>query len=264
MNTRADVAWITQGREIDRGIVIGIAVSFFLISVGVAYGGSALNFIDPQGLLIVMGGTIGGTMVNYSVYDLRQAWLAFKTILFTKAEHAPERIGHLVGLSHLVRQNGLLVLEREARSTDDTFLRKALELTVDGQQTADVRRILETEMRTSNDRSARAISVFETMGNYAPAMGLIGTLIGLIRMLTSLDNPATVGPAMSVALVATFYGAVLANLVFLPIAGKLKNRNEEQALVKAITIEGITSLGKQENPIVIEQRLQSFLPLSPE
>jgi chemotaxis protein MotA len=160
-----------------------------------------------------------------------------------------------------LKRNGPLVLEREARSVSDPFLRKALELTVDGQAEEDIRRILETEIQSANEQSYRAVQVFQTMGNYAPAMGLIGTLIGLIQMLGSLENPAAVGPAMSVALLTTFYGAILANLFFLPVAGKIRNRSEEEAVVKAITVEGAVSLRREENTIVLEQRLRSFIPL---
>ena len=152
------------------------------------------------------------------------------------------------------------MLEHEATAADDQFLKFAVEMTADGQTPDEVRRILETEMRISNDRAFRSVHVFETMGNYAPALGLIGTVIGLIEMLKVLDNPASIGPAMATALVTTFYGAVLANLVFLPIAGKLRNRSEEEAVVKAITVEGIISVGNEENPMLLEQRLQSFLP----
>ena len=263
MNIGINTQWLEDGQEIDRGIIIGVSVSILLIGIGIVAGGHVLNFLDIEGLLIVLGGTFGGSLIHFSMYDLEHAWQTFQRMLFTRAFHPMDRIQQLVTLAQPIRQEGLLILEREANNCEDPFLKMGLELTVDGRPGDDIKRIMETEVRVSNDRALRAIHVFETMGNYAPAMGLIGTLIGLIRMLSQLDSPATVGPAMSVALVATFYGAVFSNLVFLPLAGKLKNRAEEEALVKAITIEGVLSLGKQENPIVIEQRLQGFLPLTP-
>jgi chemotaxis protein MotA len=139
-----------------------------------------------------------------------------------------------------------------------------LEISADGQPAEDIKRILETELITSNERAGRVVQVFQTLGQFAPAMGLIGTLVGLIQMLAVLDKPGSIGPAMSIALLTTLYGAVLANLVFIPIAGKLRNRCAEEALVKALTIEGVLSLGRQESAIVVEQRLRSYLPLAPQ
>ena len=115
-------------------------------------------------------------------------------------------------------------------------------------------------MNITSEENQKGIAVFETMGSYAPAMGLIGTLLGLVNMLGSLDDPSKVGPAMSVALLTTFYGAVLANMVFIPLAGKIKNIDASEILLRKITIEGILSLARQESPLIIEQRLQSFMP----
>ena len=250
------------GRELDRGILLGLGLSFSLMAIGIMLGGGAiLSFFDPSSIAIVVGGTLGATLVSFSPDDLRNALESFKNSLFIRQNSPIERIRYLVGLAHAVRTQGRLrVLEHEGSSQSDPFLKFALEMTVDGQTPGEVKRILETEMRISNDRSFRSVHVFETMGNYAPALGLIGTVIGLIQMLKVLDNPAAIGPSMATALVTTFYGAVLANLVFLPIAGKLRNRSEEEAMVKAITVEGILSVGNEENPMLLEQRLQSFLP----
>lgn len=246
---------------VDRGIVAGLTICVALLLAGVLFGSGRGNFVSPTSLAIVLGGTFGATLIHFTITDIKSAWRAFRTILFKRDYSPAEHIHYLVRLSHAVRSQGLLVLEREAERTVDPFMRLALELTVDAQEEDGVRRILETEMRTSSGRSRRAVRVFEMLGGYAPAMGLIGTLIGLIRMLGSLDDPTTVGPAMALALVTTLYGAVLANMVFLPIAGKLRNRLEEEAVLKSITLEGVISLGKQENPIIVEQKLQTFLPL---
>jgi chemotaxis protein MotA len=255
-------SWTSSERELDRGIIAGLVISTLLIGIGVIASGRGLTFLDPGGILIVFGGTFGATLVHFSPADLRYAWVELQDALCTKHSHPNERIAALVEYAQSLKRNGPLVLEREARATNDAFLRKALDLAVDGQSEDDIRRILETEIRSFHERSWRAVQVFQTMGNYAPAMGLIGTLIGLIQMLGALENPSSVGPAMSVALVATFYGALLANLFFLPVAGKIKNRSEEEAVVKAITVEGAVSLRKEENSIVLETRLRSFLPMS--
>lgn len=244
----------------DRGIVVGTAISSLLLLVGIVSGGAILNFIDIPSFLLVIGGTIGATLVHYSLEEIEQAWVAFKGVIRTKNFNPLERINYLVHLGQTVKQNGIMVLEQEAERCRDTFMRMALELTVDGQSTEDIRRILETERRTANEHAVKAVQVFETMGAYAPALGLIGTLIGLIQMLGALNSPSTVGPAMALALITTFYGAIAANLIFIPIAGKLRNRAEQDALIKAMTIEGTISLSKLEGSIMMEQRLQGYLP----
>ena len=252
---------IDEEQGIDRGVISGLALSAALIGMGMLIGsGRILNFVSLSSALIVFGGTLGATMVNFSPRDLRYGWDAFKSVLFKRPNDAAERIRYLMGLSQAVRAHGRIrALESEANHTQDAFLKLALDMTVDGQQGPEVRRILETEMRIANDRAFRAVQVFETMGSYAPALGLIGTVIGLIQMLGALGDPATVGPAMATALVTTFYGAIAANLVLLPVAGKLRNRAEEEAVVKALTIEGIVGVGNEENPLIIEQRLQSYI-----
>ncbi len=247
--------------NLDRGVVAGLSLSALMIILGMLMGsGGVLNFVDISSVLIVFGGTLGATLVNFSPGDMIYAWEAFKSVLLKRPNSPTGRIRYMVDLSHAVRTRGRVgALEGEAGITKDAFLKLAMEMTVDGQASTEVQRILETEMRIANDRAFRAVQVFETMGNYAPALGLIGTVIGLIQMLGALGDPSRVGPAMATALVTTFYGAIAANLVFLPVAGKLRNRAEEEALVKAITIEGMIGVGNEENPLVIEQRLQSFI-----
>lgn len=254
--------WVqTSNSEIDRSVLIGAVLSALLIGIGILSSGKGLNFFDFGSVLVVLGGTCGATIMQFSTYDLRHAWIELKSCLLYRCDHPVERIANLVEFSQQTKRSGMLVLETYANKSSDSFLRKSLELAVDGQVETEMRRILETEMRSLSDRAARATQVLESMANYAPAMGLIGTLIGLIQMLGALDNPSAVGPAMSQALVTTFYGAILANLIFLPIAGKMRTRHQEDALVREITIEGAVSLLKQESPIVLEQRLNSFLPL---
>ena len=249
-----------QRGQFDRGIALGALISGGLLLVCLFSGGSLGNFIDLPSFLLVIGGTFGATLVHYSMEDLGHAWAAFRAVLRLGGGDPGDRIRYLIRLGQAVKSQGVVFLDQEARSVSDGFLKMALELVADGQPADDVRRILETERTTASDHSVRAIQVFETMGAYAPALGLIGTLIGLIQMLGALNNPAAVGPAMALALVTTFYGAIAANLVFIPIAGKLRLRNQEELTLRAITIEGALSLGRQENSIMMEQRLQSYLP----
>jgi chemotaxis protein MotA len=184
---------------------------------------------------------------------------AARSVLFLSHEQPAHRITYLLELSRRVKERGVLILEQESSRTADPFLRLGLDLTVDGQNPEEIARILQREMRTSNDQAWRSVQVWETMGNFAPAMGLIGTLIGLIHMLGSLQDASTVGPAMSLALVATLYGSVAANLFFFPMAGKLRVVGQEREFSKEITLEGLLSVARSESPLMLEQRLQSFV-----
>lgn len=249
-----------HSRPLDTGVVTGAAIGIFLILVAIISSGQFAKFFNPLGLIMVVGGTFAATMIQFSLAEMQQAWQGLKSVLYNREQTIVERIVYFVELSKRLRKEGLLVLDKEAGRTNDLYLAKALEITVDGTDHDTIRRLLETEIRTTNEQQARGVSVFQTMASYAPAFGLIGTIIGLVSLLGSLESPEGVGPAMSIALMTTLYGALLANLVFLPVAGKLKIRSEEDTLIKNITIEGVLCLARQENPIVIEQKLQSFLP----
>lgn len=247
-------------RQLDKAVLGGLGFAVALIFVATFASGSASLFLSPSSLALVLGGTFGAGLINFSLNDMSRAWVALKSVLFTREHNPIQRIEELVRMAQRVRREGLLILEEEANNTDDRFLKAGLELAVDGQESQEIKRILENEIKTCNDIERRAIQVFQSLASYAPAFGLIGTLIGLVQMLGVLNDPTKVGPAMSLALITTLYGAILANLVFLPVAGKLKIRSEEETLVKQISVEGILALARQDNPIVIEQKLQSFLP----
>jgi chemotaxis protein MotA len=248
--------------RIDRSVIIGLCASCALVLFGAIAGGSILKFLSPTGFVLVIGGTIASTLVQFSIRDIRSALTAARGALFMRDETTSDRIRYLVQISRRIKDEGVLMLEQEAAATPDPFLRLGLEVTVDGQKPDDVRRILGNEMRTAHEQSAKSVHIWETMGNFAPAMGLIGTLLGLIQMLGALQDAATVGPAMSLALVATLYGAIAANLIFFPIAGKLRLEASEKAQIKEVTLEALLSLAASESPVMLEQRLQSFSSLS--
>jgi len=249
-----------QSRELDWSIVGGLAVSLALVTLGVLSSGKVAQFFDLSSILIVVGGTFGATLAHCSWGDICQAWSSLLGVIRASPDRSSARTRDLVKLSRAVRRDGTLVLEQASQRTWDPFFRLGLELAVDGQPSEEIRHILHTEMLTAQERAERSVRVFETMGTYAPALGLIGTLIGLIQMLGALNDPSTVGPAMAVALITTFYGAILANMVFLPIAGKLRQRHKEESALKSVTIEGTVSLARQESVVMLEQRLQSFQP----
>ena len=246
---------------INTSLVIGLSIALGLVVLGAVTGGNPLRFLSIEGLSLVLGGTIASTLIQFSTRDIRGAVNAARSVLFLPHEEPADRMSYVLNLSRRVRDEGVLILEQEASRTSDPFLRLGLELTVDGQAPEEIARILQREMRTSNDQAWRSVQVWETMGNFAPAMGLIGTLIGLIHMLGSLQDASTVGPAMSLALVATLYGSVAANLFFFPMSGKLRVVAQEREFSKDITLEALLSVARSESPLMLEQRLQSFVSM---
>jgi chemotaxis protein MotA len=166
----------------------------------------------------------------------------------------------LINLANIARREGVLALEEESNSLDDNFLRKGIILIVDGSDPELVKNILETELNFIEERHGQGQAILYSMSAYAPAFGMIGTLIGLINMLKDLSNTDALGPSMAVALVTTFYGVMLANLFFTPLAGRLKEKTAHEILHKEMIIEGILSIQAGENPRIIEEKLKAFLP----
>jgi len=244
--------------SINGSLLVGLIAACFVLLGGLLASSQPLQFLNIEGLLIVFGGTVASALIQYSVTDLRAACSAVRAALWATPSSARERMLALLELSHRVKQQGILVLEEEAQGESDDFFRLGLMLVADGRTIEDTKRILRTEMESSREREWRSVQVWETMGNFAPAMGLIGTLLGLIQMLSATHDSTTMGSSMAMALVATLYGSVGANLFFFPIAGKLRVLSQEREQCKSITLEGILSFSRLESPIMLEQRLQSF------
>lgn len=240
------------------GIVAGVA----FIIVGIILGGTLQSFYDLPSIMIVFGGTIAATMVSYPFRRLISFTKVVKKLFLTSDEKPQEAIVRIIELANIARKEGLLALEEAAYGTDDPFLQKGILLIVDGTDPELVRNILETELDFVEERHQEGQGIFETMASLAPAFGMIGTLIGLINMLKNLDDPSTLGPSMSVALVTTFYGSMLANLFFTPMAIKLKYKSSQEILLNEIMLEGMLSIQAGENPRIIEEKLKAFLPPS--
>lgn len=243
---------------VNGSLLVGLFAACLVVLSGLLGSHKPLQFLNLEGLLIVFGGTIASTLIQFSLSDLRGALAAARAAMVATQCTARERMAILMDLSHRVKQHGILVLEEEAHGESDEFLRLGLMLVADGRTVEDTKRILRTEMESSREREWRSVQVWETMGNFAPAMGLIGTLLGLIQMLGAMSDPQAMGASMAMALVATLYGSVGANLFFFPISGKLRVLSQERELCKSVTLEGLLSISRLENPIMLEQRLQSF------
>lgn len=243
----------------DIATIIGILGGFGLVITAVLSGGGLTWFLDGPSAMIVLGGTLGAVLIHYPLSDVFGVIKVAQQAFRGRKQQADLVINHLVEMSRTSRREGLLSLQKTLPKTRDPFLTNAIQLVVDGVDPAHISEILETELDCIGERHRLGAEIFTTMGNFAPAMGLIGTLIGLVQMLKQMNNPGSIGPAMAVALITTFYGVVLANLVFLPIAGKLRNRSAQELLLKQLIINGILSIQSGDNPRVLEQKLHSYL-----
>ncbi|MFW5730224.1 MAG: motility protein A [Desulfonatronovibrionaceae bacterium] len=244
----------------DLATILGLVIAFGLVSAAIVFGGSPLVFVNIPSALIVFGGTIGATLVNYPMGHVMGVIGIMKNTFRSKADSPSAIIEQFMDYANKARREGILSLEPLLKNIDDQYLRKGLQLTVDGLEPQTIQEIMETEISYLEERHETGAEILAIMGTFAPAMGMIGTVIGLVQMLQSLDDPSAIGPAMAVALITTFYGALLANLLFNPMSGKLKARSKEEILAKEMMLEGILCISKGENPRIIEEKLNSYLP----
>ncbi len=243
----------------DIATLLGIASAFGLVTLAIVMGGGLALFIDIPSLMIVLGGTLGATMINYPIKDMIAAARAVKNVFQSKPTPLNDIVIQFVGFASKARREGILALDEDTGAIEDEFLRKGIQLSVDGLEPAAIKEIMDTEIDFLKERHQLSAEIFTTMGSFAPALGMIGTLIGLVQMLQSMDNPSAIGPAMSVALLTTFYGAIMSNLICMPMAGKLRTRSKEETLKKELIIEGVVGMTRGDNPRVLEQKLLVFM-----
>lgn len=248
----------------DLASIVGLVACLFFMLFGIVSGDQGFaalgNFWDATSVLVTFGGSFMCVlMMSDSVPDYISKLKSITLIMKQLPSNEEETIKNIINLSNVARKEGLLALEEAANSVEDLFLKKGVLLIVDGTDPELVRSILETELVCIEDRHKDKISFWENVASMGPAWGMIGTLIGLVNMLKKLDDPSTIGPAMAVALITTFYGSVLANWIATPVATKLKANNAKEIMVKTIMVEGLLSIQAGENPRVIEEKLKSFL-----
>lgn len=243
----------------DIATLLGIVASFALMFWAILMGGPLSIFIDVPSIAIVFGGTAGVAFINFPLADVAGTVAVIKKTILIKEADTNAIISKLLEFSNKARKGGILSLQDQIDSLDDPFMVKALQMAVDGQEPADLKSMLMTEIDNIAARHSSGAQILDTMGAIAPAMGMVGTLIGLVQMLQNMSDPAAIGPAMAVALLTTFYGAVLANILFIPMAGKLKTRSRTELLQKTVIAEGMESILSGENPRIMEQRLHTYL-----
>ncbi len=243
----------------DLSTIIGICAAFGLMLLAITQGGPLTIFFNVPSVMIVFGGTLGNTLVHYPFSDVFDALNVAKKTVLHKEISVSALIIQLMEFATKARKEGILALQGAIDEVDDEFLEKAIQMAVDGQEPETLRSMLNTEIEYIQLRHEQGAEIFTAVATYAPAMGMVGTLIGLVQMLQTMDDPSTIGPAMAVALLTTFYGAVIANVVCSPMAGKLKNRSASEVLIKTLIIEGMQSILSGENPRIMEQRLHAFI-----
>ncbi|MDP2872520.1 MAG: motility protein A [Bacillota bacterium] len=243
----------------DQTTIIGLVAGLILMLLALVLGGTASAFWDVKSIIITFGGTFAATLISLPTRQLLEAGRVMRKAFKVKDVHPLATISELVRFAERARREGLLALEDDADQLDDQFLKKGLQLVVDGSDPELVRDILQTEIAFIEDRHKAGAQLFDTLGALAPAFGMIGTIIGLIQMLRNLDDPSTIGSGMATALLTTFYGALAANLIFIPIAGKLRNRSQSEMLMKEVMLEGILSVQAGDNPRIVEEKLKVFL-----
>jgi chemotaxis protein MotA len=254
---------------LDLATVIGIALALFSIGISAYIGGVDVTILFKryEAFILVFGGTIAATMISFPMKTFTRGIRTGFAMAFTEPQyHEHEIIANLVTFAEKARREGLLALENEAAELDDEFMRKGIQLVIDGRDADIIRKILETEVLFVQERNAKAENVLMTMGGFSPTLGIIGTVLGLIAMLKGLGDSSgggnvtgSIGLATAQAFVATFFGISLANLLWLPLGAKVKERNGQLLLLREIMIEGILSIQAGDNPRLLEEKLHAFL-----
>ncbi|HIF9325362.1 TPA: flagellar motor protein PomA [Photobacterium damselae] len=241
----------------DLATLIGMLGAFAFIVMAMLLGGSLGMFFDMPSVLIVFGGTTFVVLMKYSIGQfLGAAKIAAKAFMY-KTDNPEELIANIVEMADAARKGGFLALEE--MEIDNPFLRKGIDLLVDGHDADVVRATLQKDISLTHERHEQGIGIFTSFGDVGPAMGMIGTLIGLVAMLSNMDDPKSIGPAMAVALLTTLYGSILANMVALPIADKLSLRKDQERLNRRLILDGVLAIQDGQNPRVIDGYLKNYL-----
>jgi chemotaxis protein MotA len=244
----------------DIATLIGTILCFALVVFSMAGGSGGLTpFIHVPSMILVFGGSIGVTMMSWTMRDMKGLIkVLLKSYLF-KLKSPGEEIERVIEYANLARKEGLLALEGKLQEVDDEFFAKGIQLVIDGFSADTVRDIMELEADWQRQRHSSGKKILDSIGSFAPAFGMIGTLVGLVQMLNNLSDPSQIGGGMATALLTTLYGAMSANMVFIPLAGKLEVRAKQEALLRDLMIEGIIAIQSGEKPQLIKEKLKSFL-----
>ncbi len=241
----------------DLGTIIGVVLGVGLVGLAILLGGNPILFVNVQGILIVVGGTIATTLIRFPMDRVLKMMNVAKNAFSHRLQTPDEIIDELISIARIARKEGVLALEEH--KTEDDFLNQGIQLIVDGNDTDAIQEILETDIRYLQKRHKEGRDILVEIGDAAPAFGMIGTLIGLVIMLANMEDVSSLGPAMAVAILTTLYGALIANIFAMPIAKKLEVRSKEETLIRELMLVGMMSIQKGDNPRIMETVMRAFL-----
>ena len=246
----------------DIGLLLGVLGTWCLILWAILNGGDIGYFIDPTSIILVIGASSTAVLICFPIKIVKRIFGVIKRAVFFKSQALEELIAQMVSFAEVARRDGILSLEAKMDEVNDEFIRQGIQMAVDGVDPELIEQVLENDLDNLMERHEAGKGILDAVGKYAPAFGMIGTLVGLVIMLQNMDDPSMIGPGMAVALLTTMYGAVIANAVALPVADRLAVRSSEEVLFKTVVIKGVMSIQSGDNPRVVEQKLRTFLPPS--
>ncbi len=243
----------------DLGSIVGAVMGWALVFLAIGMGGGK-GFFNAPSVLITVGGAIAATLMHYPLPHVLAVSKVARKALFMKEQDYLTLYDLLTDFAVRARRDGLLALEEDVEKIEDPFMKKGFQMAVDGSTMEVLRSVLDDDLSAMMQRHIVGQGIFKALGNYAPAFGMIGTLVGLVSMLQNMSDPASLGAGMAVALLTTMYGAMVANLVALPTAGKLEQRSNEEVALKTMIIEGIVAIQEGHSPRIVEEKLRAFIP----
>ncbi len=243
----------------DIATIVGVFFGFVVVVGAIVMGGGAMTFLHIPSLAITMGGMLCATLIHFSLPQVLSIFSIVKKTILTKIPSPSELIQKMVNYAAINRRDGALALEQEIQNIDDLFLVRGMQMLVDGQDSEQIEELMSLEIQNLEERHSTGKNILEFMGAAAPAFGMIGTLIGLVQMLRNLDSPESIGGGMAVALLTTFYGAFSANLIFIPLAGKLGIYSKAETTAMEMITVGICAIARGENPTTVREKMQAFV-----
>ena len=243
----------------DIATIIGVIFGFLVVISAIVVGGGWQSFVHIPSLAITIGGMLCATLIHFSLPQFLGIFAVIKKTIVTKIPSPSELIQNMVNFAAINRRDGALALEQEIPKISDLFFVKGMQMLVDGQEPDVIKDMMSLEIQYLQERHSTGKKILEFMGAAAPAFGMIGTLIGLVQMLKNLESPESIGAGMAVALLTTFYGALTANLVFIPLAGKLGIYSKAEATAMEMIVEGVCAIAQGDNPTTIREKMQAFI-----
>ncbi|MCG3137978.1 MAG: Chemotaxis protein PomA [Phycisphaerae bacterium] len=244
----------------DLATIIGLLTGFSLVLWSMLMGGTLQTYIDVPSIVMVGGGTVGAILTSFPLKKVFKVMGVIKRAFLFRTDDPQELIKTLVKYAEVARRDGILALESMTKNNPNAFLVTGVQMAIDGTDPELIEQTLTSELEILADRHSQGKALLECLGKYAPAYGMIGTLVGLVVMLKNMSDPSAIGPGMAVAILTTFYGAVASNMLFLPMADKLGVRSAEELMIKSMVLKGILSIQSGDNPRIVEQKLKVFLP----